>query len=120
MRSCLRQADFTAGCGKHRRRITLFNRGARPLFIKCLLGLYPLKSGSISYDKVFMSASETATAQQYFRDAARVWAIPPDGCGNIGFDDADSVHPENFSLENWFLEEKNMAGRSCLADNGSA
>ena len=22
---------------------------------------------------------------------------------NIGFDDADSVHPENFSLENWFL-----------------
>ena len=22
---------------------------------------------------------------------------------NIGFDEADSVHPENFSLENWFL-----------------
>lgn len=29
MRNCLRQADFTAGCGKHRRRITLFNRGGR-------------------------------------------------------------------------------------------
>ena len=29
MKSCLRQADFTAGCGKHRRRITLFNRGGR-------------------------------------------------------------------------------------------
>ena len=38
---------------------------------------------------------------------------------NIGFDDADSVHPENFSLETG-SSEKNMAGRSCLADNGSA
>jgi hypothetical protein len=38
---------------------------------------------------------------------------------NIGFDDADSVHPENFSLENG-SSEKNMADRSCLADNGSA
>ena len=71
--------------------------------IKCLLGLYPLKSGSISYDKVLVSAEARLRLQQYFRDAARIGRYCLTVAENIGFDDADSVHPEKFSLENWFL-----------------
>ena len=63
----------------------------------------PLKSGSISYDKVLVSAERDC-------DYSNISVMPHEFgrycltvAENIGFDDADSVHPENFSLENWFL-----------------
>lgn len=79
------------------------NGAGKTTLIKCLLGLYPLKSGSITYDNVLVSAERDC-------DYSNISVMPHEFgrycltvAENIGFDDADSVHPEDFSLENWFL-----------------
>lgn len=72
------------------------NGAGKTTLIKCLLGLYPLKSGSISYDKVLVSAERDC-------DYSNISVMPHEFgrycltvAENIGFDDARQCAPGEF------------------------
>lgn len=79
------------------------NGAGKSTLVKCLLGLYPLKSGSITYDGARLCADMdydysniSVMAHEFGRYCLTV-------AENIGFDRADEVHLEEFSVENRFL-----------------
>ena len=75
----------------------------KTVLLEAIAGAFPLEAGSILLDGKDIRC--LPVQQRRLGIVYQDHALFPHMtvAENIGFDDADSVHPENFSLENWFL-----------------
>ena len=75
----------------------------KTVLLEAIAGAFPLEAGSILLDGKDIRC--LPVQQRRLGIVYQDHALFPHMtvAENIGFDDADSVHPEDFSLENWFL-----------------
>ena len=75
----------------------------KTVLLEAIAGAFPLEAGSILLDGKDIRC--LPVQQRRLGIVYQDHALFPHMtvAENIGFDDADSVHPEKFSLENWFL-----------------
>ena len=79
------------------------NGAGKTTLIKCLLGLYPLKSGNITYDGVPINAEIDCDYRNISIMSHEFGKYCLTVAENIGFDHADNVQPEKLLMEDCFL-----------------